>query len=237
MIDHVMLMSLKRREDKWYFALGSLHHADFPLDRVIRFHSHDGQDYESTQSVVEAAVADGFPYFGNYDGANNKRRQAYLCWLWTYVSALRQIVQMNERVMLLIDDILPIPAWDWDRLCGLVRQCVEADRREKRIFKGLQLRFECTPDRLLPKIPYYSSMLREGLYSINENGYILSRSGARMFLNEYKDLFPKDIIAITELIARRGITNKRYRSGFWTVLDEVVQDYASDWKNSDLWGV
>ena len=231
-----MLLNLKRRNDKWYFALGSLHHAGFPLNKIIRFHSHDALDYESTESVVVAAVKDGFPYFENYEGECSNQQTAYLCWIWTYLSALRKIDQMNKRVMLLIDDILPISTWDYNRLGSLVSKCVGADKHHKRIFKALQLRYECGSDLLLPKIPYYSSVLRRGLYGLNENGYILSRSGARMFMDVYEELFPGDIISITEYIAKRGVTNKKYRAGFWTVLDEVIKDYRVEWKTSDLRG-
>ena len=234
MIDHVMLMNLKRREDKWYFALGNLCHAGFERDSVIRFHSHDGLDYESTSAVVEAAVADGFEYFSKFDWEDTKKRRAYLCWVWTYVSALRQIIQMNKRVMLLIDDALPFQSWNFGRFNKLVDECVEADKREGRRFKGLQLRFACNPKILLPTVKIYSSMLCEGLYGINENGYVLSRPGARMFLDTYKNLFPLDINEMTKFIAKRGETNKKYRSGFWTVLDEVLTTHK--WE-SDLWGV
>ena len=238
MIDHVMLMNLKRRDDKWYFALGNLQHAGFRLNRVIRFHSHDGLDYDSTDAIIKAAVADDFPYFVNYNDEDNKLRRAQLCWFWTYVSALRDIVRMNKRVMLLIDDVLPVRDWSWDRLCALTEECIKADKREGRSFRGIQLRHACNPTRRLPKIEIYSSVVSEGLYGLNENGYILSKSGADMFLNVYEEVFPLEIIFITEFISKRGVTNKRYRSGFWTVLDEVIGDYDGEpWKKSDLWGL
>lgn len=255
MIDHVMLINLKRRTDKWFFALGHLQALGYPVEgderrrgdqswsnNIIRFEAHDGQDYKDIQSVIAAAVADGFAFFGNfydacekdYDLSGDNVEIRKLCWRWTYAAALRAIEEMNKRVMLLIDDILPVQNWDWDRLNRLVVECVEADRHHGRRFKGLQLRYKCSPDRRLPETPYYGSMLREGLWGINENGYVFSRSGARMFFNTYKEKFPLEIIAAGEEIARRGVTNKRYRSGWWTVRDEAIKgNYV--WK-SNLWG-
>lgn len=251
-IDHVMLINLKRREDKWFFALGWLNALGYPVhgdevergdnswsDRIIRFEARDGQDYKDTQSVIDAAVADGFDYFKNYNvdepyaSADSAIEIRTLCWKWTYMCALREIVHMDKCVMLLIDEILPVQTWDWDRLNRLVSECDAADKRNGRGFKGLQLRHKCTPFRKLPNVPYYSSMLREGLWGINENGYVFSRSGARMFLNAYAQFFPEEIISITEMLAKRGITNKQYRDGWWTVLDEVIDDNYR-WK-SDLW--
>ena len=111
-----MLINLKRREDKWFFGLGWLHGLDYPGDRIIRFDAHDGLDYQDTESVVKAAVADGFEFFSNYNGGDSNVDKHQLCWFWSYCFALRTIVEMDKIVMLLLDDMLPFKNWDWRRI-------------------------------------------------------------------------------------------------------------------------
>ena len=241
-IDYVMLMNLKRRDDKWHFAQGHLDALDYPLDKVIRFESYDGMAFDSVADIVEAAVADGFSYFRKYseDREIDDRapvRKAQLCWFWTYVSALRKIVEMNKHVLLFIDDCLPRRSWDYKRLSKLTDECEDVCKKEGATFKVLQLTDECSASVHLPDIAYYSSMLRKGLYGLNEGGYVFSRSGARLFLKLYEDIFPKEIIFIGEHISKRGLTNKKFEDGFWTAIDPVFNYHYPDWSNSDLWGL
>ena len=77
-------------------------------------------------------------------------------------------------------------------------------------------------------------MLREGLYGLNENGYVFSAEGARIFLEVYSQQFPSEIISAGEEISRRGAEDETYRNGWWTVLDEVAGS-SRKWE-SDLWG-
>ena len=224
------------------FRSGHLDAQGFPLDKVIRFHSHDGMAFDSVADVIESAVADGFSYFRKYseDREIDDRdavRKARLCWFWTYVSALRKIVEMNKRVLLFIDDCLPKRNWDYKRLRDLVEECEVFCKKEGTTFKILQLSARCDASIHLPDIPYYSSMLRKGLYGIDEGGYVFSRSGARLFLKLYEDIFPKEIIYIAEHISKRGVTNKKFEDGFWTVIDPAFNNHFPERSNSDLRGL
>ena len=234
MIDHIMLINLKRREDKWFFGLGWLRGLDYPEDCIVRFDAHDGLDYPDTQSVMKAAVADGFEFFSNYNRGESILQKTQLCWFWSYCSALRAIVEMDKIVMLLLDDMLPFKNWDWRRVHHLVSECCKLSREKGQNFKGLQLLYGNMPDLKLPDVPLYSSMLREGLYGLNENGYVFSPQGARIFLEVYGQQFPSEIISAGKEISARGAEDETYRNGWWTVLDEVAGS-SRKWE-SDLWG-
>ena len=122
MIDHVMVMNLKRREDKWFYALGALAVTGFPMHdgTIIRFRSHDSRKYNRASSVIKEAVNDGFPYFAKYTRPHDPLGKRVLAWQWTWASALRRIVRMNRCVMLLIDDFAPAYNWNWKRYCRVV---------------------------------------------------------------------------------------------------------------------
>ena len=228
MIDHVMLMNLKRREDKWFFALGALRHAGFKVDGdvIIRFFSHDAEDYEDVEAVMKAASADGFPYFEKFKYRDEQAKRT-LAWMWTYHSALRKIAEMDKIVMLLIDDMLPMEYWNRGRFDNLVRECSH--------LKGLQLKtnFQASLSRRPPI--YFSSILQRGFAGANDNGVVLSKIGAEIMLEVAADHFGNgDTPQIFEEVARRGLTDRKYFEGFYSVLEAVIDMGCYFWE-SDLW--
>ena len=234
MIDHVMLMNLKRREDKWFFALGALRAFGFPFfgdnapwgDTIIRFISHDAEDYENTEDVMAAAVADGFPYFERFEHRSDQAKRI-LSWMWTFNSALRKIAEMDKIVMLLIDDMLPRETWTWGRLNSLMNECKN--------LKGLQLRRNCRGDLYVPPVPPFTSLLQQGFAGANDNGVVLSGNGAEIMLEVGAEHFGNgDTPQIFEEVARRGLTDRKYFEGFYSVLEAVIDMGCYFWE-SDLW--
>ena len=239
MIDHVMLMNLKRREDKFYFALGALKAASFSFsgnkepwgDTIIRFISHDALDYKDTQAVVKAAAADGFDYFERYTGDSDDQTTRFMAWRWTWISALRTIVDMDKCVMLLIDDFIPLPGWTWQRFKRLVKECHEASSS----FKALQLKNNSRAEMFVPPVDPYTSMLRPGFCGANNNGFVLKKDGAQRLLEVHKELFPTHgITEVCRTISERGENDANYRDGFWSVLEPVIDLGYFGWV-SDLW--
>ena len=80
MIKRVVLLNLKHREDRFFFALGALYASGFPITgnehkcpddkkNIVRRHiAHYWKDYKSSVEVLEMAVADGFEEYT--DGFN-----------------------------------------------------------------------------------------------------------------------------------------------------------------------
>ena len=241
MIDHVMLMNLKRREDKFWFALGALRACDFSFsgsntpwgDTIIRFLSHDALDYKDTQSVVKAAVTDGFEYFEKYTDDGDEGATRYMAWRWTWVSALRAIVDTDKCVMLLIDDFIPRPGWTWGRFKKLAKECYDASPDKN--FRALQLRDNNRAEMFVPPVNPYTSMLRPGFCGTNNNGFVLKKEGAQGLLEVHKELFPKrGITEVCRTISERGENDTNYRDGFWSVLEPVIDLGYFGWE-SDLW--
>ena len=232
MIDHVMLMNLKRREDKWFFALGALRVADFPIhhETIIRFLSHDSRKYNRVSSVIKAAVDDGFPYFTKYTRPHDPLAKRVLAWQWTWASALRRIVRMNRCVMLLIDDFVPAFNWKWFRYKKLVEECYQLNSD----FKGLQMRTNSKAQTVKPAIKPYTSMLGEGFYGSNENALILTKAGAEILLELHAENFPDEGNRNTNTLSQRGLTDEKYKKGFWHTLEPIVDGGGYDFK-SDLW--
>ena len=228
--DCTLLMNLKRREDKWWFAKGCLASLEFDLDNVIRFISHDCLDYPDSESVRQAAIEDGFDSFYEADASIVSRN--VMAWNWTFQSALRYIVETDKTTLLLIDDCLPRPSWTFHRLCLLKDEC--EDQGEFRI---LQLNRSFAENFYINEKPH-TSIIAKGLSGANDCGTILNAVGAQLLLDMYVHVFiekqrrlsPDDLFLI---IAQRE-KDPEYGIGMWHTLESILNMYSFD---TDLGGV
>ena len=67
MLERIHILNLKRREDKWNYALGWLMSLNYPIGVLNRFIAHDGLDYDDIDTIVRAAESDGFDLSCKYD--------------------------------------------------------------------------------------------------------------------------------------------------------------------------
>lgn len=233
MIEKVILMNLKHREDKWLFAAGTFRGLNFPMhgganqfgDVVERFIAHDGLNYKDGYAVRTAAIADGFPYFDKmlWDDALPQE----IAWCWTWASALRSIIDRDIVAILLIDDFMPTPPlWTWDRLNGLV-ELVNVG------FRAMQLDAKGAPDSRMPPVEYYDSIIGKGFLVGNERATILTPEGAKLLLEVNSEPpygLPQDDFAV---IAKRGLTDAKYKDGLYHVSIDIIQVNLFKW-GSDL---
>ena len=150
MIERVVLLNLKHREDRFFFALGALFASGFPVtgkeykcpdhkENIIRRHiAHYWKDYKSSAAVCEAAAADGFDeytdgFHGYFYKDIDKDREAdpiyelsrnNIASFWSWRSALRSIVESGEITLFTLDDVLPTSKTGWRQINNLVSECV-----------------------------------------------------------------------------------------------------------------
>ena len=228
-IEHIVLMNLRRREDKYWFALGTLSVLGFDCSptsgQVIRFITHDGLDYPDAKSVHDAAVADGFPEFAEFQF----ERRSRVAWMWSWRCALRRIVEMGNMVLLLIDDHLPTWNFTYIRFRELVNSCRYEDP-DVRIIQLYHVEVPHHPVALMKPKPR-GAILEKGLSGWGDVALILSPEGARLLLEmsskpPYSD--PPD--EFLKLIALQHDEN--YSWGIWHTIDNAV-DCNHRW-DSDL---
>ena len=227
MIEKVILMNLKRREDKWLFAAGTLRGLDFPIlggtnqfgDVVERFIAHDGLDYKDSDAVRTAAIADGFSWFDKILWSRSQE----VAWCWTWVSALRSIVDRNIVALLLIDDMMPAPPlWTFYRLNLLVDLVKEG-------FRAMQLDAKGAPDSRMPPVEYYNSIIGKGFLVGNDRATIITPNGAKLLLEVNSEPpygLPQDDFAA---IAKRGLTDTKYKNGLYHVSIDIIQVNLLNW--------
>ena len=216
MLDHAMIMNLKRREDKYLFAMGWLTAVGFWGDLVIRFIAHDGQDYPDTESVHKAAVADGFDHFADFIALN----RGHAGWIWTFQSALRHIIEIDKTVLLLIDDYFPKHDWTFNRLRQLVAEA-HWHGHNHGDFRILQLLKSQTGDEIVDSMPH-TSMLAKGLSGIQDCATVLNAAGAELLLRAYKEqpgVIPANIF--NRIGQRRD--EPEYFYGLWHTLENICE--------------
>ena len=227
MIDRIIIPNLKRHDDKWYFILGVLHHAGVNLkdkDFIIRHISHDGRDYRDDFEVRDAAIADGFKYFANYDRQHDRLSATNMAWLWTWNSAMRVIAEMpNESIVLfLIDDVYVAINWRWGRIRELAHEVVHAEGHGE--FKGLQLHHDIDTPEYRPSTPLMnSSGLSYGWLTYSDLALLLSPAGAEILMEVFASFkqVPNTTNDIIEAILVRGAKDDKFYKGFWHMEDSI----------------
>ena len=226
MIDRIIIINLKRREDKWYFMLGTLASAGFDIHRkdfIIRYIAHDGKDYRDEIQVRDAAMADGFEYFAHYNGKGQKILVGQMALNWTWASGLRTIAEMpkDSMVLFLQDDRYPSPKYPADRVEQLARQAVSD--REHGDFLGLMLNIQMESGEYSP-----SSSLNRGWVGCGHGAFLLSPNGAAVLLNRFST-YQEGFVPLGTLVAdigKRGQYDEKFYKGFWHVGENAFYSYG-----------
>lgn len=208
-LDRVMLINLDRREDKYWFAMGVLLHLGYHRELIERFSAHDGQAYKSVKDVHDAAIADGFPIFAEWESS----RKTQAAWFYTWCCALREIADKDKTTLLLIDDILPKPFWTYDRMSMLVGNCYTLDES----FRIIQLMYTRFAHELYDPHQHYNTILAKGLAGSGDQANIFSPSGAAHLLDVCtKSHCPKTSHGSLEILFYSSD-----QTGLWHTIDEI----------------
>lgn len=216
---HTMVLNLERREDRWWFALGSLKTLQFPDDVIQRFITYDGLDYPDKDAVWKAAIADGFDYLSDFDPYT--RRMA--AWVWSWRSALRLISESGKTTLVLIDDYVLKHGWTYDRVCGLVDACIRREP-EHGEFRILQLAHTHRTDEAIKHLHEpYTTMLARGLAGTANYATIITPPGADLLL-EIGRTEPLDYPATDfgKLTSRSD--EWEYFYGTWHTLEQICEN-------------
>ena len=240
MIDRIIIPNLKRREDKWYFMLGALHHAGLNTNRedfIIRHIAHDGKDYRDDLQVRDAAIADGFDGFTRFDGRHNRLPVTNMAWFWTWNSVMRKIAEMPKgwQVLYLIDDVYPAQNYTWDRINKLAQEVLSMEGHSK--FRGVQLHQDMKAHEYRPPAPLInSSVLSYGWMSRSDVALLLTPECAEMLMNVFADFQrgPKTTHNVITAVANRGCKDDNFYKGFWHTTENVFT-HGSHFDTDILW--
>lgn len=240
MIDRIIIPNLKRREDKWHFMLGALHHAGLNINRedfIIRHIAHDGKDYRDDIQVRDAAIADGFNSFTRFDGQHNRLPATNMAWFWTWHSVMRTITEMptGSIVLFLIDDVYPARNYTWERINNLAYDVTQIKGHGD--FRGLQLHqdFEAHEYRPIPLIS--SSILSYGWQSRSDVALLLTPEGAEILMNVFADFQqgPTTTHDVIQSLVNQANDNDNFYKGFWHTIENVFNHHSFYFDTDILW--
>ena len=243
MIEATVLINLKRREDKFFYALGALRALDFPFTRatmekpggrdIIRFDAHDGLDYPSLDAITDAAVADGFPHLVHLSEIIARRangiERTIFAFNWSIVSALRYVCELKMPVLLMLDDMLPTYRWHYPRIERLTAEAL----RLKPSFRALQLGIFYNNFQQTQKYEYEiaTSQFAPGFISGFDGGYYVAPEGAKFLYDLYVNPPHKHSIQKIEYVTKHSLKHPEFSEGLWRTLEPVIEPlwtYDSD---------
>ena len=244
-IEATVLINLKRRADKYFYALGALRALDFPFVKatidnpggkhITRFNAHDGLDYPSLDAIVDAAVADGFPHLvhlvDSFTKAENGIERTVFASNWSIVSALRYICELDKPVLLLLDDMLPTFRWPYRRIERLAVEALHL----RPSFRALQLGIFINNFRQTQEYEYKiaTSQFAPGFISGFNGGFYLAPEGAQFLYDLYVNPPHKRSILKIEHVTRHSLKRPEFSEGLWRVVEPVIEPlwvYDSDRK-------
>ena len=181
MIDRVYLLNLPHRTDRKYFMLGHLETINVPYDRLCIFEAKDGNDYETTGDVIDAAVADGFDFFSSWEVGQTRTQLAYK---WNWCLMLREIMELQIHAFILLDDrILTV---DWETLCSFI-EFLNASHPP---FHILQVEWRHDDDSIPYEIGKHGEPVNEfiakGTYMWGDFMTVVSPAGAERMFNSLR---------------------------------------------------
>ena len=229
MIEKVVMMNLEKGIDKFYFVMGALHVAGFPVkthktgvswdEFFVRSVPHDVDLYANVNDVCTAAIDDGFDWFSSFSETPEKYTKYPIAWAWMWGTTLRKIAELNQTVMLLIDDVTPAYMWTYDLYRRLAKE--SAKRRD---FKALQLRAQADRgSQCLPAVKYLGKLIGRGFIGQVNHGFILNKAGAELLLEVQATPPIVDPGGDMMKIAEWGQTDQKFFNGLYHTLDHVVE--------------
>ena len=226
MIEKILITNVERLSLRRYCALGALASLGYPVNSgILSFiKCHDQTLFDTTQSVIDAAVGDGFQFFEQleyHDIGRLLNEKNSVIWLWSWVCCLREIIESDKLTLLLIDDRPPIITWE--RMNKIVEEVHDEQFHGIQLDVNVNLRFEY--ESILPISAEVTSSCGLGFVCENDMGFVLSPKGAA-FLLDTVQCTPGDMPYTT--------IQCRTEPGFYHVLQSVtdqVYAYNSGWQD------
>lgn len=107
-IDKVYYVNLDSAIGRRYGQQVTARLAGVPLSSLVRWPAKNGYQYEKNEHIVSDIIADGFPEFRWFlqpeNHSNIWQKPKNLAVSWSFVRALREVVQNKENAIILEDD-------------------------------------------------------------------------------------------------------------------------------------
>ena len=225
LIKEVLCLNLERRKDRKYAMLGHLTTSSVNVPQgIIRFfRANDGAAYESSEAVIEAAVADGFDQYAELGKRFNWGKSRWAT-DWSWCQAMRYIAnppypEDPERPILFLFDDMRL-----EYLFFTLQDVVKFLMERPSPFYALQLFCYSWPWDPEPDNYWLDGFVQEGFGGRGDYGLVLMPEGARRLLELHFEE-PFDSVNNDLAILSRPGTRK---TGFYSVRKSIVNTTTWD---------
>ena len=183
------ILNLERRTDRRDVMAGNLQTLGVPYNLITFHKAPDAMEYETTNDLCEAAIADGFPYFANL----RKSGKGSTACFWGGCRMLRYIASEEHPCHYGYynqDDILLKISYEKLREIVKYLENYSHDNQQSE-FLILQMHTRYGKPyvgSIEPKPIFPSSYIQHGLYGKGEIGLVLSKKGAAFLLEQAMQL-------------------------------------------------
>ena len=172
MIEKVYVLNLPHRHDRRHFMRGHLETIGVPEHCVEFFDAKYGKDYESLDTIIDDAMADGFPDFSKWRGSPHYT-PAMFSYIWNWCRMMRAIETSEKTTLILLDDKMLLI--EWERLNSCVGELVKNHN-----FQCLQVGWGQFGKRDYMYLPgeLINGLIRRGTRSFGDYATVLTSQGA-----------------------------------------------------------
>ena len=221
LINEVVILNLPRCVDRKDHCIRQLIERGTPPNKIQVWKAKDDMDYEKTHHVCEAAIADGFPHFGDFleRGLQNRHPIAIVAQAWNYLRVFREYSQNDKTIVFLHDDWYFKKPYDFEYVAGIVRYGMNLDDN----LKCISLWFNRQHDMVVNGIPSEKLVLPEKLLArgfvskCHDVAMVLTPSGAETIMNLWINQF---LLPLESFFSSLTVTSM---PGFYTSVKHLVR--------------
>lgn len=190
-IKAVIAFTLDRRSERRWAWLGAMKAQQVPDDVVHIMSAMDGGAYPNIESLVDAVVEDGFPWFERFkDPEWDKPEHPHsklgsLATTWSFLRAFRKVIELDVLSIVMVDNYyLGRWWWDFNRLIETLDdlRILQLHHWDSRKHPNPEFRNDN-----YPRVPWYPDEVcrdvSKGLAGVGDSVLLLSPSGAQQIID------------------------------------------------------
>ena len=194
-IKAVIMFTLNRRPERKWAWLGAVKSRHVSDETIHIMAAMDGKTYPNIEALVDAVVADGFPWFEIFkDPQWDKPEHPHsklgnLATTWSFLRAFRKVIELDVLSIVMVDNYFLGKGWYYfDKLIEPIDdlRILQLHHWDSRKHPNPEFR-----NNDFPRVPWYPDEVcrdvSRGLAGVGDSTLLLSPSGAQQIIDWSKE--------------------------------------------------
>ena len=190
-IGAVITFTLERRPERKWAWLGAVKSEHVPDAHLHIMSAQDGKRYPNIAGLIDAVVADGFPWFAMFKESEWNRPEhphsklGNLATTWSFLRAFRRVLELDVISLIMVDNYFLSKRWHhFENLIAPLQdlRILQMHHWDSRHHPDPKFRND-----LFPRVPWYPNEvapdISKGLAGAGDSVLILSPAGAAQLIN------------------------------------------------------